>query len=78
MKMKWMMVQLFFAAVLTFLAVGSLEAVLGDFSSAVWWAPRIQGVEEFSSGTPSTAPARHRCRDPEVLLVIFALVWVFL
>jgi hypothetical protein len=38
---------LFFAAVPTFLVVGSLEAVLGDFPSAVWWAPRIQGVEEL-------------------------------
>jgi hypothetical protein len=46
--------------------------VLGDFPSAVWWAPAIQCLGSFSSGAPSSAPARRR-RDPEGFLVIFPL-----
>jgi hypothetical protein len=47
MEMKWRMVQWFFAVAPAFSAVSSLEAVLGDIPSEVWWAPAIQGVEEL-------------------------------
>ena len=78
MRWIWMqfnkrMIQRFFAAAPAFLAVVSSEAVLGDFPSAVWWAPAIQCLGSFSSGAPSSAPARRRRRDPEGFLVIFPL-----
>ena len=77
MRWIWMqfnkrMIQRFFAAAPAFPAVVSSEAVLGDFPSAVWWAPAIQCLGSFSSGVPSSAPARRR-RDPEGFLVIFPL-----
>jgi hypothetical protein len=70
MKMKMRVMQRFFVAAPAVPAVVSPEAVLGDFPSAVWWAPAIQGLGSFSSGAPSSAPACRRRRVPEGLLVI--------
>jgi hypothetical protein len=73
MQFNKRMIHRFFAAAPAFPAVVSSEAVLGDFPSAVWWAPAIQCLGSFSSGAPSSAPARRRRRDPEGFLVIFPL-----
>jgi hypothetical protein len=73
MKSKKRVMQRFFAVAPMFPAIVSSEAVLGDFPSAVWWAPAIQGLGGFSSGAPSSAPARCRRQDPEGLFVIFSL-----
>jgi hypothetical protein len=74
MQFNKRMIQRFFAVAPALPAVVSSEAVLGDFPSAVWWAPVIQCLGSFSSGAPSSAPARRRRRwDPEGFLVIFPL-----
>ena len=73
MQFNKRMIQRFFAATAAFLAVVSSEAVLGDFPSAVWWAPAIQCLGSFSSGAPSSAPAHRRRRDLEGFLVILYL-----
>ena len=70
MQFNKRMIQRFFAAAAAFPAVLSSEAVLGDFPSAVWWAPAIQCLGSFSSGAPSSAPAHRRRRDLEGFLVI--------
>jgi hypothetical protein len=75
----WRLVQWIFAVAPTFSAVVSSEAVLGDFSSALWWAPAIQGFGELQRRRAianSNSSSSSRFRGPRCIFLLFLVLSV--
>jgi hypothetical protein len=77
-RLLWRMVQQVFAAAPAASAVVSSEAVYGDFPSATWWAPTIQGLGSFGSNASATAPVSSSSPGSRGLRCFFTLFWVYL